>query len=426
MNTASDQELPPLVTLQAALSRITETLASAIARPTDAAPDWSESEWLLARAVSTIHGVSPLLSRTLHWQAPPGWQEFLQEQRTHTENRHVRIQELLDQLHDAARRADIALVALKGAALHSLGLYIPGERPMADIDLLVREQDSLRARRMIEGLGFHLTHTNWKHQAFAANDETAPAVFGEHSTNSMKIELHDGIREQLPLRGVDVSRCVFPKEGAPGLNDYPSLAALMMHLLLHAAGAMSLRAVRLIQLNDIARLSASMSSADWDDFLSQEALLDQTLWWSFPPLALTARHFDSIPSRIVNSMSQRCHWWLKQSCRRRTLSDVSLCYLWVEAFPGIEWARSPREMLAYISQRIAPQAHQRSLRKVAAVTELTAAQSNWAHMSQSRRILRWLTTRPARPQALHPIRAALTQPRQPRSPMAQPVATAEI
>lgn len=402
--------IPPLKDLQTTLRKITETLASELARPSTVAPDWSESEWLLARAVATIHGISPLLARSMHWQGPPGWQRFLDDQRMHTHNRHARIGDLLTSLGNAARHAGIPVVALKGAALHKLQLYSPGDRPMADVDLLVREQDSPRAGRMLEDLGFHATLTTWRHQVFATDEQIAPTAFGENSTNGMKIELHSHIREVLPLRAADVTALVFPRQPHVGLNDYPSRAALMIHLLLHAAGAMAVRALRLINLNDISRLSASMSSRDWDELLARDGTLDQTLWWSFPPLAMTAHYYGSIPERVVTAMSLRCHWWLKQTCRRRTLSDVSLSHLWVTAFPGIEWARSPREMLAYIVRRVAPDAQVRSLRKVLATTEPAAAQSMWAHLSQSRRLLRWLTSRPARPESLRPIRMALAQP----------------
>jgi hypothetical protein len=262
---------------------------------------------------------------------------------------------------------------------------------------------------MLEDLGFHLTHTNWKHQVFAT-EAPAPGGFGENQANGLKIELHSHIRELLPRRVADVSACLFSNTAAPGLNQYPSRAALMMHLLLHAAGAMAFRAVRLINLNDISRLSASMSSRDWDELLALERTLDQTLWWSYPPLALTAQYYDSIPERVVTALASRCHWSLKQISRRRTLSDVSLSHLWVTAFPGIEWARSPGEMLAYAMGRAVPGAQVRSLRKVLTTTEPAAAHSTWSHMSQGRRLLRWLTSRPARPESLHPIRMALAQP----------------
>ncbi len=48
-----------------------------LAQPGEAAPDWSDFEWQLARAVAAMHGVSPLLATQLKWQGPPRWQPFL-------------------------------------------------------------------------------------------------------------------------------------------------------------------------------------------------------------------------------------------------------------------------------------------------------------------------------------------------------------
>jgi hypothetical protein len=129
--------LPPPKVLQGALRKITEQLAAELVRPTDLAPDWSDFEWRLARAVAAVHGISPLLSSRLKWAGPPGWRPFLQAQRAHVANRQRRFQELLSQLDTRAREQELALVGLKGTALHALGLYTAGERPMADIDLLV-------------------------------------------------------------------------------------------------------------------------------------------------------------------------------------------------------------------------------------------------------------------------------------------------
>src|SRR5262249_59152914 len=164
--------MQPSPALQASLRKITATLANEAARPTLNVPDWSKSEWLLARAVASIQGISPLLARSLRWEGPSGWQKFLNEQRSHTERRHVRIRELLERLDEAARRDGIALLALKGAALHHLQLYSPGERPMADVDLLVHEQAVQPAARMLEALGFHLIYANWKHQVFVTDEGT--------------------------------------------------------------------------------------------------------------------------------------------------------------------------------------------------------------------------------------------------------------
>src|ERR1700688_997146 len=101
------------------LRKTTERFAWELANPAPLAPEWSEFEWIVARAVAAMHGISPLLSRTLRWQGPAGWNGFLEEQRTHTAKRHVRIDDLLMHLDQRAREAGVAAVALKGVALHA-------------------------------------------------------------------------------------------------------------------------------------------------------------------------------------------------------------------------------------------------------------------------------------------------------------------
>src|SRR5262249_22927764 len=108
------------VALQSCVRNITEALANELARPASSAPESSAQAWRLASAVTTTQGISPLLARSLQWQGPPGWHAFLNDQRLHTERRHARIKELLERLAEAARSAGIAVLALKGAALHEL------------------------------------------------------------------------------------------------------------------------------------------------------------------------------------------------------------------------------------------------------------------------------------------------------------------
>jgi Uncharacterised nucleotidyltransferase len=393
--------------VQAALRTTTETLARELAQPHVLAPEWSEFEWRVGRAVATMHGISPLLSLVLRWQGPAGWAQFLIEQREHTAQRYERTRELLLLIEERARACGLGLIALKGAALHAIGLYAPGERPMADVDLLTREEDSPRAGRMLETLGFRETYATWKHRVFEPNEPRAAAAFGEHAANAMKIELHTRIREILPLHAVDVSEQLFAGALRPGLNGYPSQTALMSHLLLHAAGAMAFRALRLINVHDIARLSALMTEQDWDEFLFQGNARDGKLWWAFPPLSLTARYYHSIPERILARVASGCPWLLRQTCRRRSLTDVSFSHLWISAFPGIEWAASVREMLAYAGRRLVPSAEVRAGREVVARTQPFAAEDPWMRLSQSGRILRWLAARQVRAETLRPVRMAL-------------------
>ena len=134
----AEVHIPDAEVVQAALRSTTEKLAHELARPTDTAPTWSDFEWRAARAAAAIHGISPLLAARLRWRGPQGWDAFLVEQRGHTEIRHQRIDALAKLFDERARKVGLPIIALKGAALHAMGVYVPGERPMADLDFLVR------------------------------------------------------------------------------------------------------------------------------------------------------------------------------------------------------------------------------------------------------------------------------------------------
>ena len=297
----------PLKAVHAALRKTTEFFADELPRPAGVAPSWSPTEWRIARAVVTIHGVSGLLAQRQRWQGPPGWAAFLGQQRAHIAQRLPAIQELLRRLDLRARQHGIALVALKGAALHARGFYDAGERPMSDIDLLVHERDLTRAARMVEELGYRAGPATWKHLAFeppgAARTGT---VLGEDAADPVKIELHSQIREILPLRPVDVSQLVWPADAQAGLNGYPSHAALLLHVLLHASGALLNRAARLLHLNDVARLTQHMSLADWNEVFAIGArTADPGLWWAYPPLALAHRYYGCIPESVLARTGDR-------------------------------------------------------------------------------------------------------------------------
>jgi hypothetical protein len=393
--------------LQAALIKVTETLARELVCSTTARPGWSDFEWMVAQAVAALHGVSPLLGGVLRWEGPSSWVGFLKEQRAHVAERHARIEKLLMHVDQLARAEGIPIVALKGAALHAMGLYQEGERPMADVDLLVLPRDAERSARMIESLGYYEYRRSWKERAFAPCEGHAAGALGEHSHNDITIELHDRICEKLPLHTTDVTAIVFPPQPLPGLNRYSSRAALMVHLLLHSAGSMAFQSLRLLQLHDLALLADRMTVADWDE-LVQPRPARRALWWALPPLQLMSRYYGTrAPERVLGLLKAQCPWHLRQAMRGRTLSDVSLSHLWVDAFPGIEWSQSVRDMLSYARSRVRPDAEHLTLRNTTTATQPWAAGSSWSALSQTRRILRWVVRRQMRLATMHVVRAAL-------------------
>jgi hypothetical protein len=408
--------LPPLPRVELALRQATELFAAELLRPTDRTPDWDRFEWDMARAAAVLHGVTPLLAGVLRWRGPGVWEEFIGQQRMHTAVRQQRITALLARIDQQARQADIAVVPLKGAALHRLGVYTGGERPMADVDLLVAERDGGRMTQLLLSLGYLDTSVTWRHREFEPTERAiavapkAAASFGEHADRPIKIELHTRIAERLPLNTVDVSEAVFPPAPHPGLNCYASTMALFMHLLLHAAGGMVLRYMRLLQLHDLALLGARMHDDDWQRLLAQRRHRG-ALWWAVPPLELLVQYYpSSVPAGVLETLRSDCPRRIRVMSRRQTISDVSFVALKVEAFPGIAWSTSTAEKLRYVVSRVLPSRKLVNARAAFTTRQAWAARNSWARMPHARRILTWTFGHPPRPQPMHAVRCALQDP----------------
>ncbi|MGH8214751.1 MAG: nucleotidyltransferase family protein [Rhodanobacteraceae bacterium] len=394
--------LPPLKIIRAGLRRTTEAIARELARPGGATPAWSELEWKLARAAAAAHGVSPLLWKHTGWKQP-GWRRFLQSQQEHVEIRHRRIATLLEQIDVRSRAAGLAMVALKGAALHALGIYTPGDRPMADIDLLAREDDVDAATRLLHGIGYVPSFADWRHRVFKPATGTPPAVLGEHRDTPVNIELHTRIRERLPVSVVDISEWILPGETLPGLNPYPSRGALLAHLLLHAAGNICGRSLRLMHLHDIALLARSMQPEEWV-FLWRGG----ACWWALPPLSMVARYYqDAIPDAVLATLARDCPPLLRAVSHRQTLTQVSCSELWLHAFPGLEWSRDPLDAARFVAGRIRRPPEKIRERNDMARAQLWLQDQDWVTASQSRRILTWLTRKVPRMDMMYAVHMAL-------------------
>ena len=401
--------LPPLGRVAAVLRDITEVLAREIAAPTDQAPHWDEFEWGIARAVAAMQGMSSILAARLQWRGPRDWQRFLEEQRQHVAGRHQRIAQLLASIDEKARAEGVALVALKGAALHARGVYQAGARPMADIDFLACDADTEVITRLLASCDYDLTLTTWRNLLFESRLRRVANAgdFGENRDNPVKIELHTRIRERLPVDETDITPFLFPRAAHSGINDYPSDASLMMHLLLHAAGNMRAHALRLIQLHDIALLAGRFGSADWEELLAARPN-GRGLWWAVPPLLLTARYYPAaIPADVIGRIRKNCHWLLDRVASRQLLADVSWSNIAVHALPGIEWSRTPLEALRFAISRVWPNRNERVELKHFAAHHPGASQVPWYGISQGARILRWLFSTPPRVQTVLCIQAAL-------------------
>lgn len=396
---------PSLKILRNGLRVATETLAHELARPGDAMPTWDALQWQLASAAAAAHGVSPLLQRLSRWR-DPDWTTFLAVQRAHVEHRHRRVAALLERIDDGARATDIAVVALKGAALHALGVYMPGDRPMADIDLLVDDGDAEKVCDLLRDIGYVASFAQWKHRVFKPAAGHSVKGLGEHRDTPINIELHTRIQERLPVAHVDITERVLPVQRQPGLNPYPSNGALMSHLLLHAAGNLCSRSLRLIHLNDIALLATRMTARDWRVLWGEGD--EGAPWWALPPLQLICRYYrDPFPKAVLERLRADCPPLLRLLSRRQNLTAASCSNLWLPALPGIEWSRSLHEAAAYLRNRLHPTEENRQERADMVRTQLWLQDQSWVTLPHRRRLLTRLTRPVPRMDTLYVVRAAL-------------------
>src|SRR6185437_2487498 len=361
---------------------------------------------------TVMQGMSSILCAGLRWKRPLHWQRFLEGQREHVAGRHQRVMALLDRIDTQARHDGISLLALKGAALHRTGIYAAGERPMADIDLLVQEGDLAATTETLGSCGFAMSFGTWRHRVFESQIKSTrvPAGFGEHIDLPIKIEVHTSIRERLPVSEIDITPLVFRTAEPPGINDYPSAASLMLHLLLHAAGNMRAHALRLIQLHDIMLLATTFGPGDWEELLSARPN-GQGLWGAMMPLAMTARYYPAaIPSPVLVRLAAICPRYLRKISHRRRLADVSWSNIRISAFPGIEWARTPKEAVRFIVSRMWPGRTEKLELCHFAANHPGASSIPWYGISHSARILRWIFSNPPRVQCWIVVRAALEHP----------------
>jgi hypothetical protein len=399
--------LPPYKVIEAALRVTTERLVREIAAPRAEAPAWNEFEWGIAKAVCALHGISAVLANRLRWRGPADWQVFLDEQRDQGAACYQRAGRILAALDASATLAGLSYVALKGSALCAYPLHRCGERPMGDIDMLVRPADVALATRVITALGYERAYTSVRHEVFTPVVREAPHAFAEHLRNPLRIELHQRVSEALPIRAIDITSRIFPSHPRPGANAYPSFAALFRHLLLHAAGNMRANAMRFMQIYDCALMARRMTAPDWHELLGHDSPHES--WWIYPPLRLAERYVPgSVPADIQRAFAAVCPRWLRRRFERHDVYDVSWSNLRIAALPGIEWSRTPADVVGLLKSRLLPRRAAFEDLTASVITQPAVQNTGWYGLSQSERVLRWALARAPRVQTLCCVRAALS------------------
>jgi hypothetical protein len=174
-------------------------------------------------------------------------------------------------------------------------------------------------------------------------------------------------------------------------------------LLLHAAGNICGRSLRLMHLHDIALLARSMRPEEWVFLWSAGAS-----WWALPPLRMVSRYYENtIPAAGLAGLARDCPPWLRMISRHQTLTKVSCSELWLHAFPGLEWSRNVGDAARYVTGRIKPSAEKIRERADMVRTQLWLHDGDWVTAPQRKRIFTWLIRRVPRMDIMFVARMAL-------------------
>jgi hypothetical protein len=203
----------------------------------------SVPKWLVQR-----HGLAPLLA----WTGVSGYREDLARSTLAWATTDIAIRGLVSSLDAAGVRAAL----IKGASYAPILYDHPAERPMTDVDLLVRVEDHARAMRVLSNAGFLQGNSAALHHA-------APWIRGD-----FVIDLHTNIigpgRSRIGLSDVWSRMTAGWCDGALQLEPSDALAFHLVHL------ARNRLRLPLVNVVDAARLMERASveqvlerSRDW-------------------------------------------------------------------------------------------------------------------------------------------------------------------
>jgi hypothetical protein len=183
------------------------------------------------------------------------------------------LQEQLDTILAEAARLAIPVVLLKGAHIAHLPNQKPEDRPMSDIDLLVRTDDMDRFEAMVQQLGYAPTNPSsfWRDSHFHLCPLAHPAY--RHI-----VEIHWGLtapasRIQLDMAAIWARAEPFLVNGRPTLTLAPE--DNLIYLVIHGFFIDKLRRKGLRQIRDLALLIRSTTDRmDWNAVAERSRALD--------------------------------------------------------------------------------------------------------------------------------------------------------
>ena len=215
----------------------------------------------------------------------------------------------------AFKKAGIETILLKGAVLAPLIYQDSLQRPLADLDLLIRPQDVAASRDIM------LNQLGYRYYSRSAEDEVY--LRGERQANIWApdnvhpVEVHFTLREEYAGIGYELAEVIWRESGErPYWQNttarIPNPAALLLHVCAHTTSDWIIQRGRLMHIDDIRQLCAAMQPADWQTF--DRLVQPGTARFIYPALAFVGKYTQlDIPANTLKSLRENCppallHW----------------------------------------------------------------------------------------------------------------------
>lgn len=302
----------------------------------------SRAQWTDLLTLADRHWVTPFLHRrlacdpALSVSVPKDVRTQFRRRYLRSAFRHARFAAVLAPVLSAFRGAGIDVVLLKGSHLASLVYETPAQRPMMDVDLLIRERDIDAAVRILGDCGFRQSMTFFAagpahNGANPERHELAPFRHPAH----VQIDLHYALVPPRRMGGIDheaLIRRAAPVRIAGGEALALAPEDLLLHLCIHAAFHDRL-SVKLLTLLDVpVVVGHCRGRIDWTVFCDRArawraersvlitfALAERLFGWRVPDGALAG--LGALPGDFdAVALAERL---VRQRSRWRRIADIA-------------------------------------------------------------------------------------------------------
>lgn len=311
------------------ISAVTNTLADWLPSDEDAATvaGWNLVDWQISAWVAYWQNAIPWLAERIRASGALPPKEIYAAIDSVEADSRKRTQYMLDnavEFLQALAAEGVQAVLLKGAVLAAT--YYPDHlaRPMADLDILVKERDLKRSVETLDALGYRFYSRSAEDMVFLRGERKENIWAAD---NVHPVEVHFKLREEYAGVGYDLARDMWAGSHlTPFWGEIeallPPAPLLLHHVCAHATSDWLIQRGRLMQIDDIRKICAKMDPPKWQLFAG--SVPPSGARFVYPALAFAGRYAKlNIPRFVHDTLRANCPAKLLEWIEATQLSDNS-------------------------------------------------------------------------------------------------------